>query len=218
MTQRTLHLHGRHTSYNVQKVLWLLDELKLDYTHSQIGGRFGGNDSAEFLAMNPRGKVPVLQHGERIIWESNTIVRYLAQTFPVGSWMSQEAYQRSTQERWMDWSIDQLEPAFVGVFWGYFRTAPEQRNPAAISSSVDACEACLQLLNNELSTKHYLTGDTPTIADIATGVFLHRLIEIDLEVSIPVHVMSWYKELSQRSAYARWVMSDFEELRGRSGY
>jgi len=213
-----IEIFGRHTSYNVQKVLWLADELDLDYIHTEVGGRFGGNDTQSFLQMNPMGKVPVVRDGEYVIWESNTIIRYLADSYSSGNWISTDPYQRSQVNRWLDWSIDELEPAFVGVFWGYYRTPPEQHNKAAITSSVAHCEKCLAQLDRQLDTHLYLLGNTPSLADIATGVFLHRLIAIELTIEITENVCRWYKRLSARDGYRHWVMSDFTELKGRAGY
>ncbi|OED40353.1 hypothetical protein AB833_12160 [Chromatiales bacterium (ex Bugula neritina AB1)] len=213
-----LEILGRHTSYNVQKVLWLADELNIEYTHTQIGGRFGGTDSSEFLRMNPMGKVPVLRHGANVICESNTIVRYLAASFAAESWMGTTPFERSLRERWMDWSIGNLEPAFVGVFWGFYRTPADKRHRKSIESSVKACEICLRQLDNQLGNNHFLLGSVPSLADIATGVFLHRLWEIELAIEFPDNVRNWYDELSKRPGYKRWAMSDFAELANRTGY
>lgn len=213
-----IEIFGRHTSYNVQKVLWLADELGLEYLHTEVGGRFGGNDKQSFLQMNPMGKVPVVRDGEHCIWESNTILRYLADVYSDGNWISSNPYQRSLTDRWMDWSVDQLEPAFVGVFWGYYRTPPDQRDKAKINNSVAQCEACLSALHQQLDNHSFLLGNTLCVADIATGVFLHRLHAIDLTIKMPENVRRWYNHLSARDGYRRWVMSDFTELKGRSDY
>lgn len=209
---------GRHTSYNVQKVLWLADELALDYTHEQVGGRFGGTDTPEFLNLNPRGKVPVLVCDEGVVVESNTILRYIASQYAPDTWLPSKPYPRSQIEAWMDWSTEKFEPAFVGVFWGYYRTPIDQRDESAIADAVALVEACLGLLNTTLSESPYLAGDSISLADVATGVFLHRLDAIDLTIHIPTNVTTWYKQLSRRPAYKQWVMSDFGELEGRSGY
>jgi len=215
---KELKIYGRHTSYNVQKVLWLADELELDYRHIQIGGKFGGNDSVEFLRMNPLGKVPVLAHAEHYVWESNTIIRYLAQCFSNGSWIASTPYERSVQERWMDWSIEKLEPAFFKVFWGFYRTPENERDENAIKQSAADCEQCLLKIGDQLKGKRFLVQDEPTVADVAVGVYLHRLWSIDLEIEFPDNVSKWYKELSKRPSYERWVMSDFSELFGRSNF
>ncbi len=218
MSAESIQIYGRHTSYNVQKVLWLADELGLVYTHTEIGGRFQGNTTAEFLKMNPLGKVPVLRIGSRTVWESNTILRFLADSYSKNEWLSQEPYLRSQSDRWLDWSIDQLEVAFVGVFWGFYRTPPEKRDNQSIQKSVVDCELCLKVLGNQLTDKEFLLGKTPTIADISTGVFLHRLNAIDIQIQIPPSVDRWYANLSQRAGYRKWVMSDFSELEGRSEF
>ena len=69
---------GRLSSVNVQKVVWAAGEVGLAFERIDIGGAFGGNREAPYLAKNPNGKVPVLEDGDVCIWESNTIVRYIA--------------------------------------------------------------------------------------------------------------------------------------------
>jgi glutathione S-transferase len=73
-----LTIWGRRSSFNLQKVMWLVGELAVPHKHIEVGGKFGGLDTPEFLAMNPHGRIPVLQDGEAIVWESHTILRYLA--------------------------------------------------------------------------------------------------------------------------------------------
>ena len=80
-------IYGRHTSYNVQKVLWLLEELQIQYQHIQAGGKFGGTDTEEFGKLNPMRKVPVLVDGNKVVWESNTILRYVVDSYGEGKWM-----------------------------------------------------------------------------------------------------------------------------------
>ena len=72
-----LKIWGRTTSSNVQKVLWCCGELGLEYERIDLGGPFGGNQDPEYLALNPNGLVPTVKDGDLIMWESNTICRYL---------------------------------------------------------------------------------------------------------------------------------------------
>src|ERR1700754_3889286 len=104
-----MQLYGRRSSINVQKVLWCLAELGLsegrDYERIDAGLEFGVNDTPDYLAINPNGLVPTLIDGERAIWESNTILRYLAVgrgadgLFPADA----DAVGHSEVDRWMDW-------------------------------------------------------------------------------------------------------------------
>ena len=80
-----LELWGRKNAYNVQKVTWILAELKLEYVHHDVGSTVGDLESTEFLALNPHARIPVLRDGDAIIWESNSIVRYLAARYAAGT-------------------------------------------------------------------------------------------------------------------------------------
>lgn len=213
-----LIIYGRHTSYNVQKVLWFLDELQVSYKHIELGSKPDDTETDEFGKLNPMRKVPVLVDNDNVIWESNTILRYLANTYGSGKWRAEDAYQRSLFERWMDWSQSKFEPAFVGVFWGYYRTPTDLKNMKEIQKSIKICVDCLAKLDDHLSTKKYLIGDNLSLADISTGVFIYRLVEIDLDIHLPKNVESWYKYLKHSKGYQQWVMSDFSSLKGRLEY
>ena len=79
-------LWGRNNSTNVKKVLWTLEELDLPFNQIMAGMSFGVNKEADYLAMNPNGLVPLLRDDETdaTLWESNTIVRYLAAQYGQG--------------------------------------------------------------------------------------------------------------------------------------
>ena len=69
-----LKVWGRRSSFNLQKVMWLVGELGLPHEHIPAGGSFGGLDPA-VLAMNPHGRVPVIDDDGTVVWESHTILR-----------------------------------------------------------------------------------------------------------------------------------------------
>ena len=214
----SIQLFGRTTSYNVQKVLWLLTELDLPFEHIECGGKYGGLNSEEFLMRNPFGKVPLLIDNGSAIRESNTILRYLAATYSKDHWWHQNSLERSKYEAWMDWSIDVLETAFVGVFWGYYRTPEPKRNRNHIEKNKQTCLRCLTRINEPLENNTYLCGANISLADIVTGVFIYRINEIDLDIQLPENVNRWYQTLQLRPGYKKHVMSDFSELKGRENY
>ena len=209
---------GRTTSFNVQKVLWLADELSLDYVHIELGGRFEGLDTPEFFKLNPMRKVPVLVDGDHSVWESHTILRYLVAKYGDKTWYPDSVYDRSLYERWLDWSQTIFQPAFLGIFWGYYRMAPNKRDMNSVNRDLEKCHGCLDTLNRRLSNTKYLAGDNITLADIPTGAVLFRLTEQGIDVTLPRFVASWYGALKQRKAYQKWVMSDFTELKKREEF
>ncbi len=217
-TNQPLVIYGRHTSYNVQKILWFLDEIKIQYKHIEFGGNPDDTETEVFGKLNPMRKVPVLVEGERVIWESNSILRYLLSEYGRGDWVVKDAYQRSLYERWMDWSQTAFEPAFIGVFWGYYRTPPSLHDQEYIDESLFNCQQCLEKLESQLAQQPFLAGQHLSLADVCAAVFIFRLVEIDLDVQLPQHVQSWYEILQHSEGYKHWVMSDFSSLKGRLQY
>ncbi|MFD2178410.1 glutathione S-transferase family protein [Veronia pacifica] len=213
-----MKIYGRTTSFNVQKVLWLMDELKIHYEHIELGGKFGGLDDEKFAALTPIKKVPLLIDGQKIIWESHTILRYLASKYGRDHWYSDDPYQRSQYERWMDWSHTSFQPSFMKVFWGFYRTPESKRNMDEVNAAVSECVACLNILEETLKESDFISGPTITLADICAGAVLYRLTTQGVTIDIPTRVLGWYESLKIREGYKKWIMSDFSELRGRETF
>ena len=213
-----LRVWGRRSAFNVQKVLWLIDELGLDHDHVDAGGAAGGLDRPEFLAMNPMGRVPVIDDGGTIVWESHSILRYLAARHGAGRFWSDDPGERSRAERWMDWAQTSLQPAFMDLFWGYYRTADDKRDWLDIAHALDRCRACYDMLDERLAGSPYLAGETFTLADIPAGTSLYRYHELDIEHPPLPHMEAWYARLAERPAYRRHIMRPFDELKGRQAY
>jgi glutathione S-transferase len=204
---------------NVQKVLWLVGELELAHRHIDAGGKFGGLDAEDFLAMNPHGRVPVIQDGDVVVWESHAILRYLAARHGAGKFWSADPAVRARIDGWMDWSQTLLQPDFLGgAFWGFYRTPEDKRNWPAIRASLARCARHFEKLDRLLEGKSYLLGEELTLADITIGTSLYRYFELELERPPLPQVERWYRTLQQRKAFREHVMIPFEELRGRLDY
>jgi glutathione S-transferase len=214
-----LKVWGRRSSFNVQKVLWLVGELGLAHEHIPAGGGFGRLDEPAFSASNPHGRVPVLQDGDVVVWESHTILRYLAARYSGGGFWLDDPAERSRVEGWMDWSQTSLQPDFLnGVFWGYYRTPEAQRDWPAIHRSLARCAEHLRVLDRILATRPFLIGDELSLADIPIGTSLYRYFELDIERPELRHVTAWYERLQLRPVYREHVMVPFADLRGRLEY
>ena len=213
-----IKIYGRTTSFNVQKVLWFLDELELDYEHIELGGRFGGLDSEEFSNLTPVNKVPLVVDGKNNIWESHNILRYLSASYGTNVWYSEDPYERSLYECWMDWAHTMFQPAFMGTFWGYYRTPEVKREMSEVNIALSKCMTCLNTLDEVLKKSNFLTGSTITLGDICAGSIIYRLISQGLYIELPSNVLKWYEALNNRPGYKKWIMSDFSELKGREEF
>lgn len=199
--------------------MWLIGELSIPHEHIQIGGNFGGLDSPEFLAMNPHGRIPVINDEGTIVWESHAILRYLASCYSKNQYWSEDARVRSQSDQWMDWSQTSLQPDFLsGVFWGFYRMPESQRNWTAIHESIKRCSRHFKLLDIILKDKPFLCGDSLTLADIPAGAILYRYFELEIERPAIPNVEAWYKRLQARAAYRDHVMIPFDDMQGRLSY
>ena len=213
-----LKIYGRFSSLNVQKVMWMIGELDLEYDHINVGGSVGGLDTPEFLTINPHGKVPVVDDNGFIVWESHSILRYLAAKFGESGYWPHDAAERSLINRWMDWGQTALQPAFMGLFWGFYRTPADQRDEQKIARYIEACHRQFGVLDQVLSNHDFLTGDYFTTADMPAGTTLYRYYNMDVPTPEMPHLKAWFDRLTQRPGYQKWVMQDFSELKGKTEY
>ena len=124
-----LTVHGRATSSNVQAVMWCIAELGMECRRLDVGGPFGGTQGEDFLAMNPMGRVPVLEDDHVTLFESQAILRYLAARYGSGTFWPSDPVARGPIDQWMDWAKIHVAPAVIyKVFWQLVRTAAFDRD------------------------------------------------------------------------------------------
>lgn len=199
-------LWGRNNSTNVKKVRWTLAELNLPYEQIMAGQSFGVNRDAAYLALNPNGLVPMLKDGDDVLWESNTIVRYLAAQYGADSLWQASPIQRAKSEKWMDWANETLSPAHRKILFGLVRTPAEQRNMAEIEAAIEACEPLLDILESTLAKQTWLSGESFGVGDIAVAPFVYNLLETVKTWQPRPHLARWYQQLAERPAFRDVVM------------
>jgi glutathione S-transferase len=175
-----IRLWGRKSSINVQKVLWCLAELGLeevkDFERIDAGLHFGKNRTPEFLALNPNGLVPTLQDGDLVLWESNTILRYLVRQYDKSKRFPEDIASQYQSEKWMDWQLGTMWPSLRVAFLGLTRTPEGERNYAVIHKAYQDTNALLALLDQQLANQRYCSGDSFNIGDIPLALCVSRWI------------------------------------------
>jgi glutathione S-transferase len=201
-----LTIWGRKNSVNVQKVLWCCHELGLTYQRIDAGMQFGRNGEADYLAMNPNGRVPTLVDGDFVLWESNSIMRYLTTAYGSGSPIYPAAPKlRAGVDRWLDWTLSTLQPVDRPVFWALVRTPVEQRNMAAIQKDADAEAVQWRIIDARLATRDFLEGDF-TLADIAVGAYARRWFGVEgIEKPVLTRLQHWFERISGRAGFQQFV-------------
>ncbi|WP_419246687.1 glutathione S-transferase family protein [Serratia sp. NFX21] len=170
-----LKLLGKASSINVRKVLWTCHELALPLNREDWGSGFRSTQEPAFLALNPNGLVPVLIDGERVLWESNTLCRYLAGREGRGDLLPVEPGARAAVEMWMDWQATDLNNAWRYVFMSRVRQDPAYQNADNLAAAEWEWNRLMGLLEHHLSRAGpYAVGEVFTLADIVLGLSLNR--------------------------------------------
>ena len=210
-----LTVWGRKSSSNVQALMWCIGELDLAYERIDAGFRYGVNDTAEFLAMNPNGTVPVLREDDgEPLWETGAIIRYLAAQHGSEAFWPKEERRRAQIDKWTEWAKLNVAMNFTGpVFWRVVRTAPALQDQQAIAAALTALGAKLDIAEKQLERHRFLAGDDLTLADIQFGHVLYRYFDIDIPRPSLPRLERYYGNLTERPAFQEHVMVSYEELR-----
>ncbi len=208
-----LTVWGRTNSLNVQKVMWAIGELEIVHQRHDVGGKFGGLDTDAYRRLNPNRRIPVIEDGGAVVWESNAIVRYLAARYGEGRLWASDPGSRAAADQWMDWMQTTLSPDLSTVFWGLVRTPRARRDAAAIEAAARALGAHYAILDAQLDGKAFITGDSLTMADIPAGTTCYRYYSLPVERPRLANVEAWYARLQERPAYRQQVMVSYEDLR-----
>jgi glutathione S-transferase len=201
-----LKIWGRANSSNVQKVLWCCDELGIGYERIDAGGAFGRTRDPDYLALNPMGLVPTIEDGDAIVWESNTILRYLATTRGGGRLYPTNPVARTQVERWMDWQIAHLVTPMTTLLFHLVRLPEKERDAGAADAARRRGQEMWAIVDRQLADKDYIAGPSFTLADICLGIFAYRWLHFPLERETLPRLEAWHGRLAQRQAFATHVM------------
>ena len=197
-----LTIWGRRNSHNVKKVAWLAAEAGIDHVRHDVGGEFGFSDA--YLAMNPNRLIPTIEDHGFVLWESNAILRYIASQYAGELWPT-DLQLRASADRWMDWQFGYAQ-AQLPAFYNLVRTAPADRDMAAVAASAKRSGEMMAILDAALAHQPWLSGDDFGIGDIPMGVFTHSWFALDIDRPDRPHVAAWYEKLKTRPGYAANVM------------
>jgi glutathione S-transferase len=200
-----LRILGKRSSINVRKVLWACAELGLPFEREDWGSGFGDVGSRAFRALNPNAMVPVLADGDFVLWESNSILRYLANRYGEGRLYPVEAKARARVDQWLDWQASDLNPAWRYAFMALARGSAEHRDAAAIQASLEAWAGFMAVLDARLAeTGAYVGGADFSLADIAIGLSVERWFRTPFAHPALPAVAAYRHRVRQRPGFIAW--------------
>lgn len=200
-----LKILGRSDSINVRKVLWLCEELNIQYDREDWGRKFRSPKEAEFVKLNPNATIPVIIDEDFVLWQSNSIIRYLANQYQGQNLYPKNAQQRAIIDQWIDWQGIELNNSWVYALMNIFRKSPDHQDPTLVKKSIQDWTAQMKILDAQLAkTEAYVAGNHFTLADIPLGLSVQRWYMTDFEKTDFAHIKKYYDLLSQRDAYMKW--------------
>jgi glutathione S-transferase len=179
-----------------------MEELGVEAEREDRGGPFGGVDTPDYLALNPNGLVPTLVDDEAVVWESNAILRYLAERSGPTVFGGRDAAERAAVGKWMDWQLSALNPPLQTLFVQLVRLGEDKRDTAIVKASLAAAHRQLEVLARALPESGFLEGDAVTAADVAVGVMLHRYYALVQRPEADQSVARYHAALAARPGFA----------------
>jgi glutathione S-transferase len=203
-----LKVWGRNTSSNVQKVTWALAELNIPFERFDVGGAFGQTTEPFYLAMNPNSLVPTIEEEDGFtMWESNSIVRYLAAKTSARVLEPADLKERARAQMWMDWQLTVMAAAITPVFWQMIRTPEDKRDMKAVAASKEKTIAAARIMDEQLGRTAFLAGDAFSYGDIPVGIMIYRYVQLIPERPPTKNLDRWYAAISARPAFKAQVGS-----------
>ncbi|WP_426173493.1 glutathione S-transferase family protein [Massilia sp. TWR1-2-2] len=200
-----LKILGKPTSINVRKVLWTCAELNLPYQLEAWGDGQLATDAPQFIALNPNAMVPVLVDDATVLWESNTICRYLCAEYGDGLLLPAAPRRRALVEQWMDWQATELNTAWRYAFMALVRRSAAHADERQVAASCASWNRLLGILDQRVgATGAFVAGDNFTVADIVLGVSINRWLMTPLERPAYAALAAYYQRLSARAGFARF--------------
>jgi glutathione S-transferase len=198
-----IRIWGRRNSVNVKKALWCLDELGLEYERTDAGLQYGVVNTPEYRRMNPNGLVPTMDEDGFVLWESHSIVRYLADKYGKGVLRPMELEPRSIANQWMDWAFS-FQGSVRDAFWNLIRTPAEKRDAKAIEASRVKSGEMAKILDAALAGQMYVAGAF-SMGDIPIGAEVQRWMRLPMERPRLPNLEAWFDRLCARPAFKKNV-------------
>ena len=191
----TLRIIGKASSINVRKVLWACEELGLAWER---------HDDGPERARNPNGLVPVIVDGDFVLWESNTILRYLAGRQRASALLPSEPRARAEVEKWIDWQATEFNSAWRYAFMALARKNPAFADERQIDASSKDWTRMVAILDARLTeTRAFVAGPAFTLADIPIGLSVNRWFMTPMQRPSFPAVDAYYERLSARPAFMK---------------
>lgn len=196
-----LRIWGREDSLNVQKVMWCVRELGLEYEQIPAGRQYGIINEDWYRAMNPNGFIPTIDDDGFVLWESNSIVKYLCAKYSPGKLSPADPKEYANADRWMSWQGSTLGITMRQILVNMVRTPPERQNRELIKELVATTTEHWTILDQRLVNREYIIGRDFSMVELVFGPHIYRWFTYPIDRPDLPNLWAWYERLKQRPYY-----------------
>ena len=165
---------------------------------------YQATDTQEFLSLNPNGMVPVINDNGFVLWESNSIIRYLASQYGGERIYPSSPQNRARIDQWIDWQATELNNAWRYAFVALVRKSPLHQDGVELAASIANWSKHMGILDRQLeSTGAFVTGERFTLADIPIGLSVNRWFSTPLQHPEYPSVSAYFERLGQHTSFVR---------------
>lgn len=198
-----MRLYHSPYSSNARRVVITAEELGVPLDLVEVN-LMNDAERRRLRELNLNGKVPVLQDGDFLLWESCAIMQYLADNTPGQALYPAGPQARADVNRWMFWSCQHFSPAIGVLAWEHLwkgMTGNGEADPREVKRGLREVEEYASVLNTHMSGRQWLVGEGLTLADIAAAAPLMYVDPARIPVKGHSHVMRWLGQLQKRASW-----------------
>jgi glutathione S-transferase len=200
----TIEIYAFPASPRAFKVLAVANHLGIDFTLKFLDLLKGEQKTPEYAALNPNQMMPTLRDGDYVLWESNAIMQYLAGRKPQGGLLPGDERGRLDVTRWQFWDVAHWDPAAaILLFETFVKTAFNMGEPdaAQIAKGTEMFHRAAKVLDAQLATRKFVTGDALTLADFAIGAPLNYAGKARFPLESYPAIRRWHASLMALPAW-----------------
>jgi len=180
------------------RALWIAKELGLDYEHVPIEIGEAGARKAEYLAVNPNGRLPAIEDDGFVLWESLAITLYLAKKHATGRLYPAALPDEARCWQWSLWALNEVDRGVNIWSLHAVRLPPADRDPQKLVEALKVIAGPFRVLDAALADRPYLLGDDFTVADLNVAAVISRAIDMDLTAT--PRLGAWLRRCLERPA------------------
>ncbi len=183
------------------RALWGIEETGIDYEHVPV--TFGADSkAADYIAVNPNGRIPALVDGELHLFESMAINLYLTKKYAPALYPSNPADEARALQ-WSVWAISEIEPLQMQIVIQMLFVPTDKRDPKVIETAKTSLQRPLKVLDSALKGRDWLIGNTFSVADLNVAAVMYLLKMVRFEYVEHANVQRWVNACYARPALAR---------------